>query len=454
VSRAHIVLRFDRGRWVAIDNGSLNRMFVDRRRVSWVDISDGQSINISNPDGPRLTFEVRRHMGAVGRPPSGARLGRPPGGAPMSRPAQQRVSRRASEPNYHVPAQTRSSVQASGDGSNLATSWLRILRGGASGPAPGAITVGRATDNDIVISDVLASRHHATLIPNPEGVEIRDARSINGTFVNGTRVDEVMLREGDVVTISNVDLLYHNGTLVRRTETEPPTRTGGLEVGSISLTIEHGRTLLDNISFSARPGTLTAVIGPSGAGKSTLAKVIVGTLNPTRGTVSFEGHGIHGEYASLRSRIGMVPQDDVVHRQLTVDQALGYAAELRCISWARAVSASPPYHVLHAGCAPHHKANRRQACSVIHFAVKRSIDEISSTNWRPMMLSILPPIKGTLNSTVAVPFRREPFCVGASIAAPSPDPGAPRDAKLISPCTWPPSIGLHASFCTDCQLRG
>src|SRR6202022_1588438 len=68
---------------------------------------------------------------------------------------------------------------------------------------------------------------------------------------------------------------------------------------------------------------------PSGAGKSTLAKVIVGNTSPTRGQVSFEGHDIHGEYASLRSRIGMVPQDDVVHRQLTVGQALGYAAELR-----------------------------------------------------------------------------------------------------------------------------
>jgi ABC transport system ATP-binding/permease protein len=45
--------------------------------------------------------------------------------------------------------------------------------------------------------------------------------------------------------------------------------------------------------------------------------------------VLFEGHDIHAEYASLRSRIGMVPQDDVVHRQLTVEQALNYAAELR-----------------------------------------------------------------------------------------------------------------------------
>ena len=87
--------------------------------------------------------------------------------------------------------------------------------------------------------------------------------------------------------------------------------------------------MLDNISLTARPGTLTAVIGGSGAGKSTLARLIAGYTTPSSGSVTFEGHDIHAEYASLRSRIGMVPQDDVVHRQLTVNQALGYAAELR-----------------------------------------------------------------------------------------------------------------------------
>ena len=331
VSRAHIVLRFDRGRWLAIDNGSLNGMFVDRRRVSTVDISDGQSINISNPDGPRLTFEVGPRMGAVGRPPSGPKPVRPPSGQqPAPRLAQQYVSQPASESNYQTPTEMRPAARRSGgDGSKLATSVMRILRAPTPAPRPATATIGRATDNDIVIRDVLASRHHATLVPSPDGVEILDARSINGTFVNGTRVDGALLREGDVVTIGNVDLVLQNGTLVRRTETESNIRTGGLEVHHISLMIEHGLTLLNNISFSARPGTLTAVIGPSGAGKSTLAKVIAGTTNPTRGKVSFEGHDIHGEYASLRSRIGMVPQDDVVHRQLTVAQALGYAAELR-----------------------------------------------------------------------------------------------------------------------------
>ena len=97
----------------------------------------------------------------------------------------------------------------------------------------------------------------------------------------------------------------------------------------VTWTIEGDKTLLDNISLTARPGTLTAIIGPSGAGKSTFARLVAGYTHPTTGTVAFEGHDIHAEYASLRSRIGMVPQDDVVHGQLTVMQALMYAAELR-----------------------------------------------------------------------------------------------------------------------------
>lgn len=51
--------------------------------------------------------------------------------------------------------------------------------------------------------------------------------------------------------------------------------------------------------------------------------------HPTTGWVSFDEGDVHAEYASLRSRIGVVPQDDVVHRQLTVQRALQYAAELR-----------------------------------------------------------------------------------------------------------------------------
>ena len=402
ISRAHLVLRFDQGRWVAIDNGSLNGMFVNGHRMPSVDIHDGQQINIGNPDGPRLTFEVGRHQGSAGTPPptqSVPLTGRPSASWPTQAPqtSQPQIPLPSSpriqpqypsgpqppypsgpQPHYpsgpqpHYPsapqrypsgrepgapaaqayppsaaapvaagpisAPALESVTAMGPTAaprssegNLATSMLKILRSNRpTDVAPGSLKIGRATDNDIVIPDVLASRHHATLVPNAAGgAEILDARSINGTFVNGTRVDSAPLHDGDVVTIGNVDLLFSGGTLVRRNETDAATRTGGLEVHGVTWTIEGNKTLLDNISIAARPGTLTAVIGPSGAGKSTFARLVAGYTHPTTGTVAFEGHDIHAEYASLRSRIGMVPQDDVVHGQLTVNQALMYAAELR-----------------------------------------------------------------------------------------------------------------------------
>lgn len=370
ISRAHLVLRFDQGRWIAIDNGSLNGMYVNGRRVPAADIADGGQLHIGNPDGPLLTFEVGRHQSAGTPPPTVAvpiagrsgptpAPGRPsatwpaPPVPPTGRPPVQRPPTGPYPPHQSQPHSTAQSRPApaqpisapamesvtvmgpaaaprSGGDGNIATSMLRILRPGKPAEAPpGSIKIGRASDNDIVINDVLASRHHATLITTPSGTEIRDNRSINGTFVNGTRIYDALLTDGDTVTIGNVDLVFRGGTLVRRTETAADTATGGLEVHGVTWTIEGNKTLLDNISMSARPGTLTAVIGPSGAGKSTFARLVAGYTHPTAGQVSFEGHDVHAEYASLRSRIGMVPQDDVVHGELTVRQALMYAAELR-----------------------------------------------------------------------------------------------------------------------------
>jgi ABC-type multidrug transport system ATPase subunit len=102
-----------------------------------------------------------------------------------------------------------------------------------------------------------------------------------------------------------------------------------LDVHLLGLTLPNGRDLVSNVSFSAHPGSLTAIIGPSGAGKSTLAKLVAGALAPTTGEVRFNGHDLHAEYGLLRHRIGLVPQDDVVHHQLTLEAALRYAAELR-----------------------------------------------------------------------------------------------------------------------------
>ena len=171
----------------------------------------------------------------------------------------------------------------------------------------------------------MASRVHAVLASTPAGLEIRDNNSSNGTFVNGSLITSATLRDGDVVTIGNTDLLATGNTLVPQPAVA---RTSGLTAYGLALTID-GRQLLQDVSFTAKPGTLTAVIGPSGAGKSTLVKLIGGAMPRSAGVVAFDGHDVHAEYASMRSRIGMVPQDDVVHRQLTVEQALNFAAELR-----------------------------------------------------------------------------------------------------------------------------
>jgi ABC-type multidrug transport system ATPase subunit len=271
VSRSHVILRCLDGRWVAVDDNSFNGMFVERRRVSSVDIRDGQTIHVGDPDGPLLTFE----LGAAAQPDD--------------RPTSLLQSH---EPETVV-----------------------------------ATSIGRAFDNDVVIPDVLVSSHHASLASTPRGIRIQDAGSANGTFVNGEPITEAILREDDVVTIGNVDFVFTGRDLERRSQ--PATKTGGLEVRDVSLTIEGALTLLDRVSLTARPGTLTAVIGPSGSGKTTLAKAIIGATRPTSGAVSFDGHDVHADNALLRNRIGMVPQDDVVHRRLTVSQALRYAAELR-----------------------------------------------------------------------------------------------------------------------------
>ncbi|OBK18325.1 ATP-binding cassette domain-containing protein [Mycobacterium asiaticum] len=349
VARAHLLLRFDQGRWVAIDNASQNGIFVNGKRVPGVDIQDGHAVNLGSPDGPRLAFEVGHQHGNIGvlppterlpviAAPDGSPSGRPPA-PPVRRPTHpDDVQRTTAIPTIAPPPAARAARQPQpaplpptrtpdDTVSQLATGTIKAPTvGSGQAPRSNSARIGRALDNDIVIPDVLASRYHAALAPTPVGTEIRDLGTINGTFVNGIRVGSAILSEGDVVTIGNVDLAFADGILVRRTEAA--TRTGGLEVRDIVFTINDNR-LLDNVAMTARPGTLTAIIGGSGAGKSTLSRLIAGYTTPSSGTVTFEGHDIHQQYASLRSRIGMVPQDDVVHRQLTVNQALSYAAELR-----------------------------------------------------------------------------------------------------------------------------
>ncbi len=103
----------------------------------------------------------------------------------------------------------------------------------------------------------------------------------------------------------------------------------GLELIGAARTVD-GATLLHPTWAEVRPGELVGVIGPSGAGKSTLLGLLAGLAPPSSGHVLLGGVEVHEELlASLRGRIGFVPQDDVVHLPLDVRTCLDYAARLR-----------------------------------------------------------------------------------------------------------------------------
>jgi ABC-type multidrug transport system ATPase subunit len=100
-------------------------------------------------------------------------------------------------------------------------------------------------------------------------------------------------------------------------------RTGGaaVEVVEVTQTTQERPTLHD-VSFSVAPGEVVAIVGGSGTGKTTLLETLVGIRPPATGEVRISG-------SKSGSEVGYVPQDDIVHRDLPLARALGYAAQLR-----------------------------------------------------------------------------------------------------------------------------
>jgi ABC transport system ATP-binding/permease protein len=121
-------------------------------------------------------------------------------------------------------------------------------------------------------------------------------------------------------------LRRQNTAATDATSSRPAAKVGPLKADQLGFTFS-GQQLLGEMSFTAEPGTLTAIVGPSEASTSALINVLSGGAQPSVGTVTLDGHNVHAE--DLHCRIGIVPQYDLGHPQLTVDQALCYAAELR-----------------------------------------------------------------------------------------------------------------------------
>jgi ABC transport system ATP-binding/permease protein len=187
-----------------------------------------------------------------------------------------------------------------------------------------SVVIGRSAECDIVISDETVSRQHARIDRAGEGrYRITDLESTNGTFVNGKKVDgRADLGLDDTVLIGNFRLSL-------RAPTQDIRKEIAIRADRIVKQYPNGYLGLHETSIDIPAQSLLAIMGPSGCGKSTLMKALNGDDRTTRGRVLIHNLELTSNFEYLKPRIGYVPQDDIVHRELTVEQSLYFAAKLR-----------------------------------------------------------------------------------------------------------------------------
>lgn len=268
VSRHHARLESREGGWRIVDLGSLNGLEIGGRRVQEHQLQDGDRLRI----GRSVTLEL-----AAG-----------------------------------------SSATAAPDADKDQVGVLEV-------PEGGDVTIGRAAGADLAVRHPQASVRHATVLRRGGRLVVRDLDSAAGTFVNGHRVQEQELGEGDVVRVAARRLSVHDGRL------EVVDEEGSLELSAehLAVRVDHDMCILDDVSLTITPGSFVAVIGGSGSGKSTLVNALSGFRPATSGLVSVNGVDLYRSFDAYRTDLGYVPQDDIIHLDLPVERALTYAARLR-----------------------------------------------------------------------------------------------------------------------------
>ncbi|OBG54785.1 ABC transporter [Mycobacterium sp. E3298] len=287
--RPEVVLRFAGTHWVAIDL-SHNGIFVDGARASTVAIRNGQAISVGDPQrGPRLVFEIAHPAGPPRQTPP-----RPPAYPPRQPPAP--------PPFPPPPAHP-------GEPSPLAPTERETQRMRVVPPQPPA-------------AERPAHPQPTPPIPPPvEPIPAADAQAKAPGLIERMITSKLRVPRAAVGAAESGNATY-------RLPLKAEARTLGVTAYQLGLTVD-GRDMLSGISFSARPGMFTVVVGPSANRNSALLGLLAGTRQPSSGRVTVDGHDVHAEPASMRTRIGIVSPEDRLHRQLTVEKALAYAAELR-----------------------------------------------------------------------------------------------------------------------------
>jgi ABC-type multidrug transport system ATPase subunit/pSer/pThr/pTyr-binding forkhead associated (FHA) protein len=365
VSWRHATIAFDGRGWVLEDHGSTNGTFVQGQRIHQVNLGPGTALRLGNAtDGPLLNLSgaaasvttpqapAQQPYTAKAPDPAWAQQAPAQQTPHQQAPAQPAPHPQAAAPQHHAPpphADWQQPQQQYHQGAAPRPAAPHIPQqqgtGGAAGAPPvygdrspttfhqfslgRVMRIGRALENDLVVSDLQVSRNHAEFHSTPDGrMEIRDLGSHNGTYVNGQPIAKggsQLLGPADIVGVG------HSTFRIVGDRLEEFVDTGEVSFSArhLTVTVDGGKQILKDVSFGVPEKTLIAVIGPSGSGKSTLLKALTGYRPANEGEVLYDNRNLYKQFAELRQRIGLVPQDDILHKELTVKKALKYAAKLR-----------------------------------------------------------------------------------------------------------------------------
>lgn len=188
------------------------------------------------------------------------------------------------------------------------------------------IDIGRDPTNDVVLDSPMVSRFHAKVERVGKRFRVQDLNSSNGTFINGERLTgERWLNETDTIRIGPHRFEIGAESLAQYDDSNDIR----VEVRGLNKWVRKDLNILQDISLALQPREFVVVVGQSGGGKSTLVDAIAGYRPATHGQVLVNGVDVYRHFDSIRNIIGYVPQKDIIHNELTVYEALDYAAQLR-----------------------------------------------------------------------------------------------------------------------------
>ncbi len=168
-----------------------------------------------------------------------------------------------------MPIETRAAGRAGGVPAGLCAFVLSGAHKGTLRPVGGRLTIGKAPDNDLVLSDDTVSRHHCELVRSPDGLHVRDLGSTNGTRIDGTRVREATLPPGGVLKIGEVEVAFRPST--HRVEVLPSERHEFGKALGQSLAM---RTIFGVLERIAPTEATVLLEGETGTGKDLLARAV------------------------------------------------------------------------------------------------------------------------------------------------------------------------------------